>query len=133
MPALKDPLRLQNLRRNSRHMSDRSLRQQAQYNLILSYVASAHHIRPEFLLAASRGSKHLSEARQTTNYLAHIVYGMNFTDIGHLAARDRTSIAHGCGRVEDLRDEPARDRILHFAELALHLAFANSWEIANDD
>ena len=127
MPALKDPSRVHKLRQNSCDMSEQSLRQQAQYNLILSYVAAAHHIRPEFLLAASRGSKHLSEARQTTNYLAHIVYGMNFTDIGHLAARDRTSIAHGCNRVEDLRDEPHRDRILHFAELALQLSFANSW------
>lgn len=133
MPALKDPSRVHKLRQIGCDMSESALRQRAQYNLILSYIAAAHNTRPEFLLADSRGSKHLSEARQVTNYLAHIVYGMNFTEIGYLAARDRTSIAHGCSRIEDMRDEPMRDRVLHFAELALQLSFEASWDVANDD
>jgi len=132
MPALKDPSRLRHLRRTRHDLTEEEMRRQAQYNLILSYVAAAHHTRPEFLLAASRGSKHLSGARHIANYLAHIVYGMNFTDIGVLAARDRTSIAHGCERVEDLRDGKAHDRALHFAELALQSYFAASWEADND-
>lgn len=132
MPALKDFSRIQKLRRKSHDASQEMLRRHAQYNLVLSYVAAAHHIKPEFLLTASRGSKHLSEARQVTNYLAHVVYGMNFTDIANLAYRDRTSIAHGCRRIEDLRDLPDRDRALHFAELALQASFAASWDMSHE-
>ena len=132
MPVLKDPLLAKKLRFGSFEMSEDTLRRQAQYNLILSYVAAAHYTQPEFLLAASRGSKYLSNARQITNYLAHIVYGMNFTDIGLLAARDRTSIAHGCSRVEDLRDIAKHDRALHFAELALQAYFSASWTNEDD-
>jgi chromosomal replication initiation ATPase DnaA len=132
MPALKDLSRVTKLRQTGCDVSEAALRRKAQYSLILAYVAAAHHTKPEFLLADSRGSKHLSGARHIANYLAHIVYGMNFTDIGLLAARDRTSIAHGCKKVEDLRDAKSDDRALHFAELALQSYFSASWE-ANDD
>jgi chromosomal replication initiation ATPase DnaA len=132
MPVLKMPKQANTLSNKSERRSD-VLRRHAQYNLVLSYVASAHRTRPEFLLAANRGSKYLSDARHITNYLAHIVYGMNYTDIGKLAARDRTSIAHGCNRVEDLRDMPQHDRALHFAEFALQEFFNASWDVANDE
>lgn len=132
MPVSKAPARVNSLHQSQNGMPKEVLRRRAQYNLVLSYVAAAHRTRPEFLLATSRGSKYLSDARHVTNYLAHVVYGMNFTDIGDLASRDRTSIAHGCNRVEDLRDLPQHDRALHFAELALNEFFAASWEVAND-
>jgi chromosomal replication initiation ATPase DnaA len=133
MPVVKSPKRVHKIAPNHSPMSHDVLRQRAQYNLVLSYMGSAYHTKPEFLLTDSRGSKHLSDARHMTNYLAHIVFGINFTDIGKMALRDRTSIAHGCSRVEDLRDLPQYDRALHFAELALHAFFAASWEWANDD
>jgi len=132
MPVPKVFATARRFHRKRDNLPKEDLRRHAQYNLILAYVASAYRTRPEFLLAASRGSKHLSDARHVTNYLAHIVYGMNFTDIGHMAARDRTSIAHGCNRVEDLRDLVEHDRALYFAELALREFFNASWEVAND-
>lgn len=132
MPVAKAPKRVHKLGSGQEAMSQEALRQHAQYSLVLSYMASAHRTKPEFLLAASRGSKHLSDARHMTNYLAHVVFGINFTDISKMALRDRTSIAHGCNRVEDLRDLPHYDRALHFAELALQESFAASWEGAND-
>jgi chromosomal replication initiation ATPase DnaA len=133
MPVAKAPRRVHKFGSGRKSISLERLRQRAQYNLVLSYMASAHRTKPEFLLANSRGSKHLSDARHVTNYLAHIVFGMNFTDISKMAMRDRTSIAHGCSRVEDLRDLEQYDRALHFAELALQEFFAASWEVANDD
>ena len=132
MPVLKAPARVTKFHHNRDNLPKEDLRRHAQYNLVLSFVASAHRTRPEFLLASVRGSKHLSDARHITNYLAHIVYGMNFTDISHMAARDRTSIAHGCNRVEDLRDLAEHDRALYFAELALRELFNASWEVVND-
>jgi chromosomal replication initiation ATPase DnaA len=132
MPVSKAPARATKFHHNCGNALKEDLRRHAQYKLVLSFVASAYRRRPEFLLATARGSKHLSDARHVTNYLAHIVYGMNFTDISQMAARDRTSIAHGCNRVEDLRDLPEHDRALYFAELALQEFFNASWESAND-
>lgn len=132
MPVPKAPAGASKLHHNRIDLPKEDLRRHAQYNLVLSFVASAYRTRTEFLLASARGSKHLSDARHVTNYLAHIVYGMNFTDISQMAARDRTSIAHGCNRVEDLRDTSEHDRALYFAELALQEFFNASWEVAND-
>ena len=133
MPVAKAPKRVHKTGSSRKALSQDVLRQRAQYNLVLSYMASAYRSKPEFLLTNSRGSKHLSDARHMTNYLAHVVFGINFTDIGKMALRDRTSIAHGCNRVEDLRDLPQYDRALHFAEIALQEFFAASWENANDE
>ena len=133
MPVVRAPMSVRKFNQRHRHTSKSVLRQHAQYSLVLSYIASAHLTKPEFLLGESRGSKHLSDARHITNYLAHVVYGMTYTNISKIAARDCTSIAHGCGRVEDQRDAPQLDRVFHFAELALQEFFNASWEVANDD
>lgn len=52
-------------------------------------------------------------------YLAHVVFGINFTQLGKLTARDRTSVANGCRRIEDMRDDPVADKAPFFSELAL--------------
>ncbi|CAI8206527.1 MAG: Chromosomal replication initiator protein DnaA [Alphaproteobacteria bacterium] len=133
MPVAKASKQVHKFHQGHKTEAKEILRRRAQYNLVLSYMASAHRTKPEFLLTHNRGSKHLSDARHIANYLAHVVFGINFTDISKMAARDRTSIAHGCHRVEDLRDLPHYDRPLHFAELALQEFFDASWECANDD
>jgi chromosomal replication initiation ATPase DnaA len=49
-------------------------------------------------------------------YLAHVSCGLSLTAVGQVFARDRTTVAHACGRVEDLRDDPAFDRCLELLE-----------------
>jgi chromosomal replication initiation ATPase DnaA len=58
-------------------------------------------------------------ARQTAMYLAHVTFGLSFSEIGHLFERDRTTVAHACQVIEDLRDDPTMDRALAFIEAAL--------------
>jgi hypothetical protein len=58
-------------------------------------------------------------ARQTAMYLSHVAFGLTFTEIGHLFERDRTTVAHACAVVEDLRDNPAMDQALSILEAAL--------------
>jgi Bacterial dnaA protein helix-turn-helix len=58
-------------------------------------------------------------ARQVAMYLAHTGGGISFSEVGRLFARDRTTVAHACALVEDMRDDPAFDRCLAFLELAL--------------
>jgi chromosomal replication initiation ATPase DnaA len=52
-------------------------------------------------------------------YLAHVVGGLTMTQVGELFQRDRTTVAHGCGVVEDLRDIPEMDRVLTILETTI--------------
>ena len=57
--------------------------------------------------------------RQTAMYLAHVTFGLSFSEIGRLFGRDPTTVAHACHVVEDLRDDPAMDRALAVIEATL--------------
>jgi chromosomal replication initiation ATPase DnaA len=50
-------------------------------------------------------------------YLAHVALGVPLAAVGRCFGRDHSTVAHGCGRVEDLRDERGFDQMI--AELAL--------------
>lgn len=100
----------------------------AQLSLVLSFVHRAYGVSPDYVLGPSRGSRKLSQARQTFQYLSHVGFGHSFTDIAAISGRDRTSVAHGCNQIEDRRDNYKIDRALHFAELALSESFDADWE-----
>ena len=55
-------------------------------------------------------------------YLAHVACGLTLTEVGHLFARDRTTVAHACSRVEDRREEPLFDRALQLLEGVVRLS-----------
>ena len=92
-----------------------------QMGLIFSVIKLVYRVDMGYLLGPSRGGKHLSLARQKMYYLAHCCCGISYTELGGLTRRDRTSIAHGCRRIEDLRDDVGVDKSLFFIELALGL------------
>ena len=95
------------------------LRDIANMRLVLASVCRVFGLKEKYLLGASRGSAHLVEARHVAQYLAHIAWGLSFTCIARLSCRDRTSVAHACGCVEDKRDDEDFDKALFFLELAL--------------
>ncbi len=64
----------------------------------------------------TRGDSSVARNRQTAMYLAHVVCGLNFTEIGIAFARDRTTVSHACRLVEDRRDDPYVDRCLDSLE-----------------
>ena len=92
-----------------------------QMALIFSIIRLVYRVDMRYLLGPSLGGKHLSLARQEMYYLAHCCYGISYTELGRLTRRDRTSISHGCQRIEDLRDDVGVDKSLFFIELALLL------------
>ena len=49
-------------------------------------------------------------------YLSHVACGQSLTDVGRIFARDRTTVAHACARIEDLRDDRRFDRVLDLLE-----------------
>jgi chromosomal replication initiation ATPase DnaA len=68
------------------------------------------------LWSGTRGRPHAAFARQVAMYLAHVAWGLTLTEVGQVFARDRTTVAYACGRVEDLRDDVAFDRSLELLE-----------------
>lgn len=67
----------------------------------------------------SRGRAKVALARQVAMYLAHVACGLSLTDTGRLFGRDRTTVAHACGVIEDRRDDPLFDRALDLLEWAV--------------
>jgi chromosomal replication initiation ATPase DnaA len=70
------------------------------------------------LVAPTRRSPYAAFARQSAMYLAHVVFGLSFTEIGRGFDRDRTTAAHACRLVEDRRDDPAVDSVMSSLESA---------------
>jgi len=84
-------------------------------------VVPAFSIGPDRLWVQTRGSPSAAFARQVAMYLAHVGCGLTLTEVGHLFARDRTTVAHACIVIEDRRDEVPFDRALDLLEGAVGL------------
>jgi chromosomal replication initiation ATPase DnaA len=68
------------------------------------------------LRGVTRGRAKVALARQVAMYLAHVVCGMSLTQVGRAFERDRTTVAHACGLIEDRRDDPSFDRVIDLLE-----------------
>ena len=79
---------------------------------IESLVGSAFQVPLNDLRAPCRGSPETAFARQVAMYLAHVELGLSLTIVGTQFGRDRTTVSHACGRVEDRRDDPVVDTAL---------------------
>jgi hypothetical protein len=80
--------------------------------------------------APSRCCGNVAFVRQVGMYLAHVAGGLSLSEVGRLFGRDRTTVAHACGVVEDGRDDPLLDRLLTVLELALSASLQLSGNIA---
>ena len=72
---------------------------------IVAHVAPEFGVKAADVEAAARGSNKVAFARQVAMYLAHVGFGLGFATVGACFARDRTTVAHACGVVEDRRDD----------------------------
>ncbi len=75
-------------------------------------VAHVFDVPMDDLRARSRGEARTAFARHVAMYLAHITYGLTIAEVARAFGCDRTTALHACHRVEDLRDDPERDRRL---------------------
>jgi chromosomal replication initiation ATPase DnaA len=73
------------------------------------------------LWSDTRGRPNVAFARQVAMYLAHVACGLSLTEVGQVFSRDRTTVAHACERVEDLRDDPAFDRSVELLEAVMRV------------
>ena len=79
-------------------------------------VAASFAVPVDELRAPSRCRADVAFARQTAMYLAHVALGLSYSATAVLFHRDRTTVAHACQLVEERRDDPAVDRVLHMLE-----------------
>jgi len=79
-------------------------------------IAAAFAVPVDEMRAPSRRTAAVAFARQSAMYLAHVVLRLDYSTTGQLFRRDRTTAAHACQLVEERRDDPAIDRLLHMLE-----------------
>ena len=84
--------------------------------LLEEAVALAFAVPPEAMRARSRGAADIAFARQSAMYLAHVMLGLSYSEVGRLFRRDRTTARYACQLVEDRRDDPTIDRKLDTIE-----------------
>ena len=82
-------------------------------------VAAIFGVDVRDLRSRRRGSPQAAFARQVAMYLGHVVCRLSLGEIGALFARDRSTVAHACGLVEDQRDDPIFDAKLDYLERAV--------------
>jgi chromosomal replication initiation ATPase DnaA len=82
-------------------------------------ISNVFGIEAGALWRGTRGVRDIAAARQVAMYLAHVCCRMTLTEVGAMFGRDRTTVAHGCLRVEMRRDDPSFDRALDLLGWAL--------------
>jgi len=85
-------------------------------DMLETLVAATFAVPVYELRAGTRRSKPVAFARQSAMYLAHIVLGLSYAQVGQIFGRDRTTAAHACRVIEELRDDPMLDLVLSALE-----------------
>lgn len=92
---------------------------------VVRLVGKHTKIPTRMMFHRSRCRADIAGARQLAMYLLNVSAGQNMVEIGDLFGRDRTTVSHACGRVEDRRDCPEFDAIVTQLEGAVDVLAAN--------
>lgn len=87
-------------------------------DLVTLATAAAFAVPVAEINARSRRTPTIAFARQSAMYLAHVAFGLSFSEVGRRFGRDRTTAAHACRLIEERRDDPAVDAVLGSLESA---------------
>ena len=88
-------------------------------DLTRAAVAATFMVPVNELRAATRRTAPVALARQSAMYLAHVTFGLTFTEVGRAFGRTRTTAARACHAIEDRREEARLDAALASLEEAL--------------
>lgn len=76
---------------------------------VAALVAQRRQVPLELLLHRWRCKPEIAQARMLAMYLVHVMLGRTYSEVGQYFGRDRTTVAHACARIEDMRDAPDFD------------------------
>ena len=96
---------------------------------IVHLVSNNARVPSRMILHPSRCRAHIARARQLAMYLLHVSAGRNMAEIAELFGRDRTTVSHACGRVEDRRDCPEFDAFVSRLERAVDALVLNRGDV----
>ena len=85
------------------------LRSDPEVFALAQLVADERGVTLTALMRRSRGHGKSAAARQLAVYLAHVMLERPQDVVAELFGRDRTTIAHACHLIEDMRDKAAID------------------------
>ena len=77
-----------------------------------SLVCYAMGLATQSVLADSRGSAATCKARQMSMYLLHTTLGVSLSLVARAFNRDRSTVAHACNAVENMREDLALDELI---------------------
>ena len=78
------------------------------------------------LRAQGRSRSEICRVRQIGMYVAHVIAGLSMNEVGIGFERDRSTVAHACHLIEDLRDDPDFERVIVMIERIAEAAFSRS-------
>jgi hypothetical protein len=81
-------------------------------------TAAAFAVPVGELIATTRRTADIAFARQSAMYLAHVSFGLTYSEVARGFGRDRTTAAHACRLIEERRDDPAVEAVLGSLEHA---------------
>jgi len=81
-------------------------------DVVMLATAAAFAVPVGELISTTRRSPYIAFARQSAMYLAHVTFGLNYSEVARAFGRDRTTAAHACQLIEERRDDPAVDAVL---------------------
>ena len=97
------------------------LQSQVTWRIVEHAVMKAFAVGEREINGGSRGAARAAHARQVAMYLVHITCHRSYTEVGRMANRDRTTVAHACAVIEDERDDPLFDEALEYLERSIAL------------
>ncbi len=84
--------------------------------LAASLVGYALELKAENILMPDRGPRDMVQARQVAMYLSHVGLEMSLSRVANAFDRDRSTVAHACHKIEEMRDEAEFDAWLETLE-----------------
>lgn len=90
--------------------------------IAIAVAAADAGVPVEALLAHSRSTAPVALARQLAMYLAHVGLGLPQAAVATAFRRDRSTVAHACRRIEEMRDAASFDHKVSRLEAGLRWA-----------
>ena len=79
-------------------------------------VAAEFGVAESALARPGRCAAPIAFARQAAMYMAHVAYQLSYQEVAAAFGRERTTVAHACGTVEDARDDEEMEERLDKVE-----------------
>src|SRR5687768_8788584 len=93
---------------------------------VIALIAREKKLPIRLIVHHGRGRFPVARGRQLAMYLCHVVLGLTLMEIGQAFGRDRTTVSHACGLIEDLRDDRRFDDDVTALEQQIEAAMAEA-------